>query len=265
METLQWEPAVAYEYCGPVVSFCSSGGEVGATDEALQQSQAAMTNTLNSDYSTTFAEQQQVAKQQMAVANNLIANPMGYSPQFMAQQTTAINENAATGARQALGSAAAFAASHGGAADVGGGGAAQLAGQIGSAAATSKAQQLSALATSNQQTKLDSFYKGIGELNNAGSNLEGVGGTAIGGAGTAANSSVGAGSGALAAQQAGWQDVGGIISGVAGLATAASGFKMGGGAALSQAGGMAELEGASYSGGQETSDNYGVGQTLEQG
>ena len=202
---------------------CSSGGEVGQTDEALQESQAAMTNTLNADYSTTFAEQQQVAKQQMAIANNLIANPIGYSPQFMAQQTTAINEGTAAGARQALGSAAAFAASHGGAADVGGGGAAQLAGQIGSAAAASKQQQLSALATGNAQQKIDSFYKGLGELNNAGSDLGGVAGTAIGGAGTAANSSVGAGSGALAAQQAGWQDIGGIISGVAGLATAGAG------------------------------------------
>ena len=223
METLQWEPAVAYEYCGPVVSFCSSGGEVGATDEALQQSQAAMTNTLNSDYSTTFAEQQQVAKQQMAIANNLIANPMGYSPQFMAKETTAINEGTAEGARQAIGSAATFAATHGGAADVGGGGAAQLVGQIGSSAAASKASQLSALATSNAQTKLDSFYKGIGELNNAGSDLGGTAGTAIGGAGSAANSSVGAGSGALAAQQAGWSDIGSVVSGVAGLATAGAG------------------------------------------
>jgi hypothetical protein len=202
---------------------CSSGGEVAQTDEALQASQAAMTNTLNADYSTTFAEQQQVAKQQMAVANNLIANPLGYSPQFMAKETTAINEGAATGARQALGSAAAFAASHGGAADVGGGGAAELAGQIGSSAAATKSSELSALATGNAQTKLDSFYKGIGELNNAGSDLGGTAGTAIGGAGTAANSSVGAGSGALAAQQAGWQDVGSVLSGVAGLAEAGVG------------------------------------------
>jgi hypothetical protein len=195
---------------------CSSGGEVGQTDEALQKSQAAMTNTLNADYSTTFAEQQQVAKQQMAIANNLIANPLGYSPQFMAQQTTAINENAATGARQAIGSAAAFAASHGGAADVGGGGAAELVGQIGSAAAGQKAQGLAQLATGNAQTKLDSFYKGIGELNNAGSDLGGTAGTAIGGAGSAASTSVGAGSGALAAQQAGWSDLSGVIGAVGG-------------------------------------------------
>ena len=207
---------------------CSSGGEVAQTDEQLQQAQAAMTQTLNADYSTTFAEQQSVAKQQMAIANNLIANPQGYSPQFLAQQTTAINQNTATSARQALSAASAFAASHGGAADTGGGGIAQIAGQIGSAAASEKASQLSSLATANANLKQENYWKGIGELNNAGSNLGGVAGTAIGSSAGVAGSSTGAGSGALAAQQAGWQDVGGIISGVAGLATAASGFSGGG-------------------------------------
>ncbi len=56
---------------------------------------------------------------------------------------------------------------------------------------------------------------------------------AIGGAGTAAGSAVGAGSGALAAQQSTWQDIGGVISGIGGLATAASGFNFGGGPATS--------------------------------
>ena len=212
---------------------CSSGGEVAQTDEQLQQAQAAMTQTLNADYSTTFAEQQSVAKQQMAIANNLIANPQGYSPQFLAQQTTAINQNTATSARQALSAASAFAASHGGAADTGGGGIAQIAGQIGAAATAEKDSQLSSLATANANLKQENYWKGIGELNNAGSNLGGVAGTAIGSSAGVAGSSTGAGSGALAAQQAGWQDVGGIISGVAGLATAASGFNWGGGAAPS--------------------------------
>ena len=53
-----------------------------------------------------------------------------------------------------------------------------------------------------------------------GSELGGAGGMAIGGAGSAANSAVNAGSGALAAQQAGWQDIGGVLSGLGGLAGA---------------------------------------------
>jgi hypothetical protein len=198
---------------------CSSGGEVGATDEALQQSQAAMTNTLNADYSTTFAEQQSVLANLNAKMNYEAANPMGYTPQQLATATTAINENTATAAKQAIGAAGAYAAAHGGA-DVGNGAIGQIAGQIGSAATQSKAQQLAALSNQNQGMKQQNFWNAISGLNSVGSEYGGAGGTAIGGAGSAANSSTGAGSGALAAQQAGWQDIGGVISGIAGLGAA---------------------------------------------
>jgi hypothetical protein len=198
---------------------CSGGGEVGATDEALQQSQAAMTNTLNADYSTTFAEQQSVLANLNAKMNYEAANPMGYTPQQLATATTAINENTATAAKQAIGAAGAYAAAHGGA-DVGNGAIGQIAGQIGSAATQSKAQQLAALSNQNQGMKQQNFWNAISGLNSVGSEYGGAGGTAIGGAGSAANSSTGAGSGALAAQQAGWQDIGGVISGIAGLGAA---------------------------------------------
>lgn len=201
---------------------CSSGGSVGKTDVALQKSQAAMTNTLNSDYSVAFAENQAIAARQTAVANSMIANPLGYTPQELATARTSINENTATAAKQALGAAGAFAAAHGGS-DLGSGSIGQIAGEIGSAATQSKAQQLNTLSTSNEQLKRQNFYAGINELNAAGNNLSGQGSTAIGGAGSAASTSVGAGSGALAAQQAGWQDLGGVISGVAGLASAGAG------------------------------------------
>jgi hypothetical protein len=195
---------------------CSSGGKVGQTDEALQKSQAAMTNTLNNDYATSFAEQQSVLANVNAKLNYETANPMGYTPQQLATATTAINENTATAAKQALGSAAAFAATHGGA-DIGGGAVGEMAGQIGSAAAQSKAQQLAQLSNQNQAMKQENFWKGLSGLSGVGSEYGQASGTAISGAGSAANSSVGAGSGALAAQQAGWQDIGGVISGIGGL------------------------------------------------
>lgn len=202
---------------------CSSGGEIAQTDEQLQQAQAAMTNTLNSDYSTTFAEQQEVLKQQVARMNYIAANPMGYTPQELATQKTAINENTAVAAKQALGTAAAYASAHGGA-DVGNGAVGELAGEIASGAAQSKAAQLNALSMSNEQIKRQNFWNATSGLNSAASELGGAGGTAIGGAGSAASSSVNAGSGALAAKQAGWQDLGGVLAGVGGLATAATGF-----------------------------------------
>ena len=202
---------------------CSSGGEVAQTDEALQKSQAAMTNTLNSDYSTTFAEQQGVLQNLQAKMNYIAANPMGYTPQQLATAKTSINENTATAGRQALGSAAAFAASHGGA-DVGSGGVGELAGQIGTSVAQAKSGQLAQLSQQNEEVKQGNFWKAISGLNSVGSELGGAGGTAISGAGSAAGSSVGAGSGALAAQQAGWADLGGVISGIGGLASAGLGL-----------------------------------------
>lgn len=213
---IEWD---GYEYSGPVAFACSSGGEIAQTDKALQASQAAMTNTLNTDYSTTFAEQQGVLKNLQAKMNYVAANPMGYTPQQLAGARTSINENTASAARQALGSAAAFAATHGGA-DIGGGAVGEIAGQIGSAAAQSKAQQLSSLSQQNEGLKQENFWKGISGLNSVGSEYGGAGGTAIGSSGGVAGSSVGAGSGALAAQQAGWQNTMGIISGIGGLAMA---------------------------------------------
>jgi hypothetical protein len=209
---------------------CSSGGQIAQTDQALQASQAAMTSTLNSDYSTTFAEQQSLLGNLQAKMNYVAANPMGYSAPALAAARTSINESTSTAAKQAIGSAAAFAASHGGA-DVGSGVTGQLAGQIASGAAQSKSQQLTALTQQNEEMKQKNFWNAISGLNSVGSELGGAGGTAIGGATSTAGSSVGAGSGALAAKQAGWQNLGGVLSGIAGLGTAAAGFSLGGGAA----------------------------------
>jgi hypothetical protein len=204
---------------------CSSGGQVGQTDEALQASQAAMTTTLNDDYTQSFHDQQTVLANLQARANFIASNPFGYTPQQLAQQTTSINENTATAARQAMGSAAAFAAAHGGGgADIGSGVSGQIAGQIASAATESKAQQLQSLSQQNQAMKQQNFWNAISTLNSVGSQYGGAGGTAIGGAGSAASTAVGAGTGALAAQQAGWQDIGGVVSGVAGLASAGAGI-----------------------------------------
>lgn len=203
---------------------CSSGGQVSQTDEALQKSQAAMTNTLNADYSTTFAEQQNVANQQIARMNAIAANPMGYTTPQLHAATTSINENTANAAKQAIGAAAAYAASHGGSAgDVGGGPINQAVGAAVSGAAQSKAQQLSALSQQNEGLKQQNFWNAISGLNSVGSELGGAGGTAIGGAGSSAGSSIDAGKGAIAAQQAGWQDFAGVLGGVSGLIKAGTG------------------------------------------
>lgn len=220
METLLWvSNDGAYEYSGPVMSFCSGSGEVQQESQALQNAQLAMTQTLNSNYETAFGEQQSVLAQQNARLNAIAANPMGLTQPQMAQARTAINENTATAAKQAMGSAAAFAAQHGGA-DVGSGAVGQIAGEIGSAAAQSKAGQLANLSNVNEATKQNNLWKALGGLSEVGSAYGGAAGTGAGASGSVANSSTGAGNLALQAGQAGWNDVIGGIGALAGLGTA---------------------------------------------
>ena len=199
---------------------CSSGD---SSAKNLEAAQTAMTSQLNADYSTTFSEQQQLLQQQTARMSYIASNPMGYTPKQLATATTAINENTATAARQAIGSAAAYAASHGGA-DTGSGPVGEIAGQIGSAAAQSKAGELASLSQQNEGLKQQNFWNAISGLNSVGSELGGAGGTAIGGASNTANSAVNAGQLVLASKQAGWQDLAGVMSGIGGLATGIGGI-----------------------------------------
>src|ERR1700730_3863751 len=212
METLQWvSNDGVYEYFGTLDLFCSSGGSVATDDKALQDAQLAQANALNSDYKLTFAENQNVVQNQMAKANALMSNPMGLSPQSLHASTTAINENTARATSQAIGAAAARGAQTG-SSDIAGGGTAQLVAQIESAGAQSKSAQLSDLQQRNEAAKRESFMAGLSELNNAGSNLQGQTGNA--GSSSVADSSVNAGKGALAAQEQGWQNTMGLISGI---------------------------------------------------
>jgi len=206
-----------------------SGGQVQANDQQLQdQNLAANTNFLN-DARTAFGEQQAIQAKQTAFANNLMANPMGYTPRQLAIQTTGVNENFARAAKNALGSAAAFGATHG-AADVGGGATGQMAAQIGEAAATGKAGALSDIASANEQQKRESMLLGLNELNTAGGAAQGAVGGSTTGAGTTGETTTQAGTGVLAAKESGIQEFGSILSGIGSLGTAAgaigTGFKL---------------------------------------
>lgn len=202
---------------------CSSGGTVAVEDAKLQAAQTQMTENLNQNYSTTFAENQRVAQTQITRANALMSNPMGYSPAELHASTTSINENTANAAKAAIGAAAAAGARYG-SSDIGGGATGARVAEIGTEAAMSKAQQLSSLAQQNEAMKRQSFEMGLSELNNAGSNLSGQGSTAISGAGTAADTATKAGTGELAAKEAGWQNFAGVLGGISGLVQAGTGM-----------------------------------------
>ena len=199
-----------------------SGGQVQANDQALQNANlAANTNFLN-DAKTAFAEQQQIQAKQTALANNMIANPLGYTPKELAIQTTGVNENFSRAAKNALGSAAAFAATHG-ASDVGGGGVGEMAAQIGTAAATGKAGALSDIASRNEEMKRQSMLTGLSELNQAGSAAQSAESGTISGAGTTGGTTTEAGQGVLAAKASGWNEFGGVLGALGGAAKAGVG------------------------------------------
>ena len=181
---------------------------------------AANTNFLN-DAKTAFAEQQQIQAKQTALANNMIANH-AHTPKELAIQTTGVNENFSRAAKNALGSAAAFSATHG-ASDVGGGGTGEMAAQIGTAAATGKAGALSDIASRNEEMKRQSMLTGLSELNQAGSAAQSAEGGSVSGADTTGTTTTKAGEGAIQAAQSGWQDFAGVLGAVGSLAKAGAG------------------------------------------
>ncbi len=203
---------------------CSSGGQVAVNDAALQAATLASVKQQTADYGVTFAEQQGVLnsiKTRMAAE---AANPLGYSPQQLAIQRTGINENFANAAKQAIGTAAAFGATHG-SADISGGGTGAVVGRIASDAATGAAAARASLAQQNEALKQENRWKALSGLDTVGAQYGGAGSTALGNVAGVADASTQAGSGVLAAKEAGWQNLTGVLSGISGLAQSATGFK----------------------------------------
>lgn len=200
---------------------CSDSQNVEATDNALMTANAAANQNFLADAKTAFAGQQNLIARQTALANQMVTNPLGYSPQELKSMTTNINENFAGAAKKALGSAAAFGATHG-AADVGGGGAAQMAGEIGATEAGGAAGARAQLESQNQEMKRQNMLAGLSELNQAGAGAGEATKTAIGGAGETGTTGLNAGAGALSAANTGWEDFGAALSGAAGVGMSAA-------------------------------------------
>ena len=199
IETSQLISREGYEYFGPLNLACSSGGKTAQVDEALQASQAKMTDTFNADYSASFSQNQAILGQQAAKFAAISANPMGYSPQQLHAATTSINEQTAQSAKAALGQAAAFASKFGGSADISGGGAAAMGADIASRAALTKSSELSQLSQQNESMKMENRWKGLQGLSEVGHEFGSAASGAQSGAGNAATSAVSAGTGALEA------------------------------------------------------------------
>ena len=193
---------------------CSSGD---ATAKATEQADAAFTNTLQGSFSSAFANNQAILSSLNTTLSNIVKNPTGFTPAALTAMRTGATDTTATQFQNAERSANAVAAAHGGGA-LPSGVAAQVSGQIAQGAAAQQSQEQNQITLANAQQQQSNYWNAISGLGNVASmeNPTGYSNSAA----TNSNASTNAGNLLLQSQQAGWQDIGGIISGVAGLGTA---------------------------------------------
>lgn len=192
---------------------CCSGDQ---NAKALEKTQLAMTQTLNANYQTMFAEQQALLKPLQAQLQQMVTNPQGFSPQELAALRTSSTDQTSQQFRNAAVSAATLGAAHGGA-DLSSGVQAGIEANVAAQGAQAQAGNQQQITLANEEQRQQNYWKSIGGLENV-AGLENP--TPVAGAGAGvANSATNAGDLLLKSQQASWGNIGGIISGVAGLAT----------------------------------------------
>jgi hypothetical protein len=210
---------------------CCSGDSQAKATEATQ---AAFTSTLTSAFNTAFAGNQAVLNKLIPTLTNAINNPQGFDPKTLALMKTNAADTVGAQTANAQTAANAYLASHGGA-DLGSGVAAQIKGSIAGAGATETAKEESGIDIQSGLLQNQNYWNAISGLTSV-ANAENPTGIANAES-NSANATADLSKSVLASQQAGWQDVGGIISGIAGLGTAAVGAYTGLGFAGKGAGG----------------------------
>lgn len=191
-----------------------------ATEEQNLNSTAAMTQTLQNDYSSAFANNQKILGNLTTTLNQAVAKPQGFTSGQMAALRTGAMDTTTGAYNQAKVNAGAAAARYGG--DVASGVTGQIMGDIGAAEAGTESQQQNQITEANAELQQQNYWKAISGLSNVAAEYNPTSYA------NAATSSSGATTSAaaqtLAEQQAGWQDTFGVISGVAGLAGAVAGI-----------------------------------------
>jgi hypothetical protein len=197
---------------------CSSGDQ---TLKSTEQSNAALTAELGADYQITFSENQAIQKQLTGILQNQISNPQGLPPEEIAAARTSATDRTGVQFENATRSANAVSAAHGGAA-LPSGVSAQISGDISATAASADAAEQNQITVADAQAKQQNYWNAISGLGAVGQgyNPTGYSNSAAGVGSSTAN----LGSAFLASQQAGWQDLSGIISAAGGLATGVAGL-----------------------------------------
>lgn len=196
---------------------CCSGDK---TAKAAEQAQAAFTQTLQSSFSTAFANNQAILNNLTQTLTNAINNPKGFDPKTLALMKTNVNDTVSNSVRNAQIASTNAAAARSGP-DLGSGVDAQVQGQIAGTGVAARAQNLSQIDIQNGLLQNQNYWSAIQGLTNvaAAENPTGYAGAANQGAGEVANLS----NAVLQSQQAGWQNAFGVVSGIAGLGLSAVG------------------------------------------
>lgn len=197
---------------------CSSADP---TQQALRDSQAAFTNTLQSSFKTSFAANQSILANLSSTLTQAIAHPQGYTPQEMAALRTGVTDSVATGTANATRAAGAYNASHGGA-DLGSGVAAQIEGGIQATGMQAESAGQSQVSIANAEAQRANYWNAINGLTQVGAayNPAGYAGAEIG----SSKATTDASAAVTAEQQNSWQNAFGVVKGVSGLVTAAAGI-----------------------------------------
>jgi hypothetical protein len=197
---------------------CCSGD---STAKASETASAAMQTTLNSSFQTAFGKNQAELDSVSAKLTNTLNNPQGFDPKTLALMKTNSSDTVTQQTLNAQQGANAYLATHGGA-ELGSGVGAQIKGGIAAAGATEDAKESSNIDIQNGLLQNQNYWQAINGLTNVANaeNPTAYSNSANGSASATADLS----KAYLASQQAGWQDVGGVMSGIAGLATASAGI-----------------------------------------
>jgi len=196
---------------------CSSGDK---TAKAVEQSQAAFTNTLQAAFQQAFGANQAILQGLTAKLNDMLNNPKGFDAKTLTLLKTGASDAFTSQTQAALKGANAYMASHG-SADLGSGVNSQIAGSILATGAAANAQGQSNIDIQNGLLANENYWKAIQGLTGVAQAYNPAGYASA--ANSSADSVADLSRSVLASQQAGWQNAMGIVSGIAGLGTAAVG------------------------------------------
>jgi len=151
-----------------------SGGKGDSTAKDAEKSQAAFTTTLQNAFKTQFATQQNVLKFLTGKMEAGITNPQGYDAATKSALNTNVIQDSATNFQNALKTAQAIDATHGGK-GLPSGVQEQITGQLAGAQANSESAGLNQVQQQDAQLKQQNYWNSVNALNGTAAQINPLG------------------------------------------------------------------------------------------